>query len=270
MIIIQISGGLGNQMFQYAAARRMAELLNSPLKLDILGYQSDPFRSYGLNHLCITGMIASEEEIFWIKSINHRKEKAFCFEPEILSLSADVYLEGYWQSEKYFQDIAPIIRREFTVKESLDSRNIDLAAEIMESEAIAIHIRRGDYVKNPMIHYLHGICPLDYYYQAVAMVTAVVSEPHFFVFSDDWEWAQENLKLNYPVTFVTINGPEKDYQDLRLISLCKHQIIANSSFSWWGACLSSNPQQMVFAPKNWFKGLMHDTRDLFPEVWNLI
>jgi hypothetical protein len=269
MIIVQIAGGLGNQMFQYAAARRLAWFLNTPLKLDVTSFQYDKLRNYRLNHLHITGETASEEEIFWIKNTNHCKEKAYYFDPEILSLPPDVYLEGYWQSEKYFRDIAPVIRREFTVKDKIYGSNADLAGEIIESEAVAIHVRRGDYVSNPTVNYFHGICPLHYYHQAVTKLAMRILRPHFFVFSDDWQWVIQNLKLNHQVTFVTVNGPEKDYEDLRLMSLCKHHIIANSSFSWWGAWLASRPGQLIFAPRRWFTGYQYDTRDLIPETWEL-
>jgi Glycosyl transferase family 11 len=270
MVIVQIIGGLGNQMFQYAAARRLAWFLNTPLKLDILSYQDDKLRNYGLHHLQITGEIASEEEIFWLKHTNRHKEKAYRFDAAVLNLPSDIYLEGYWQSEKYFYDIAGVIRQEFIVREQPDTGNSDLAKQIMESTAIAIHIRRGDYVTNPTIECLHGICPWAYYDQAVTRLIAQINRPHFFVFSDDWNWAQQSLKLDYPVTFVSCNGPAKDYEDLRLMSLCKHHIIANSSFSWWGAWLANHPGQLVFAPKQWFQGYLHDTRDLIPETWQRI
>lgn len=274
MVIIQLTGGLGNQMFQYATARRLAWFFETPLKLDVTLYQYDPLRTFGLHHFKISGEIADPEEIFWIKQIKHLKEQGFSVNWELIHgfspEEPDVYLEGYWQSEKYFRDIREIICEEFSLKEELDAENLEYLERIKTSESVSIHIRRGDYVTNPTVNYLHGVCILDYYSRAMEAMAQCLEEPHFFIFSDDIQWGKDNLPRDYPLTFVDINGPDRDFYDLFLIRHCKHHIIANSSFSWWGAWLSDHPGKLVYAPQKWFQGYSHDTRDLLPEHWNRI
>ena len=133
-----------------------------------------------------------------------------------------------------------------------------------------MHIRRGDYVSNPTTNKLHGTCSLEYYHNAVDIIAAKVSNPHFFIFSDDHEWARNNFKIDYPLTFVAHNNAGKNYEDMRLMSLCKHHIIANSSFSWWGAWLGSNPKKIVCAPRGWFKDKSLNTNDIIPSDWSRI
>jgi hypothetical protein len=128
-------------------------------------------------------------------------------------------------------------------------------------------VRRGDYVQNPVTNARHGLCPLEYYHTAVRTLAAQVPDPQFFVFSDDPDWTQQNLKLPYPTTYVTCNGLERDYEDLRLMSHCRHHIIANSSFSWWGAWLSTFPAKTVLAPSTWFREPPQASRDRVPAGW---
>ena len=123
---------------------------------------------------------------------------------------------------------------------------------------------------DPVTKEFHGICSLEYYYNAIKKITEIVRKPHFFIFSDDIKWAQDNLKISYPATFVNHNADGKPFEDLRLMSLCKHHIIANSSFSWWGAWLSIDPDKIVFAPKEWFTDSGRNTDDLIPGSWHRI
>jgi hypothetical protein len=289
MIITHIIGGLGNQLFQYALARRIAYFNNCKIKLDLSGFENYNLRVYHLNHFNIIENTASSDEIASLKRTQGKKlpilplslinkiqpyykhslikESHFHYDPNMLKVSCNAYLEGYWQSEKYFKDIENIIRKEFTLKHGPDSHNKVMAQEIMNGESISIHIRRGDYVSNATINQLHGACSLDYYHLAIKKIKTAVSKPHFFVFSDDTIWARENLKTEDPITVVSHNGPDKDYEDLRLMTLCKHHIIANSSFSWWGAWLCANKEKIVIAPNKWFNTNEHDTRDLIPDSW---
>jgi hypothetical protein len=287
MIVIYLTGGLGNQLFQYAMARRISYIRKIPLKLDISWFENYKLRSYDLKHFNIVEEIATNDEINYLKKKAQRssliyrlkpyykssyivEREYFHFDPNLIKVSKDVYLEGYWQNEKYFKDIEEIIRREFTVKYKLDKQNEIIADLIRNNEAVSLHIRRGDYVSNPITNQVHGVCPLDYYYDSIKLLTKAIKNPHFFIFSDDCEWAKDNLKLDYPITFVTNNNPEKSYNDLCLMSLCKHHIIANSSFSWWGAWLSNNQNKIVFSPPKWFNTNEYDTRDLIPELWGKI
>lgn len=285
MIISRIRSGLGNQLFQYALGRRIAHLNNVVLKLDITSFESYELRTYRLNHFNILENIATKDEIdkikkkstllerfkpqykhSYVKELNRLK-----FDPNILTLTDNVYIEGSWQSENYFKDIESIIRKDFTLRKRLDSINEKMAQKIKTDESISIHVRRGDYISNPYINQLFGTCPIDYYMLAIEKMVAITSKPHFFVFSDDINWSKENLKIEYPITYVNINGPDKDYADLYLMSLCKHHIIANSSFSWWGAWLCSNKEKSIIAPRKWFNFCdgrnKIETGDRVPDSW---
>lgn len=292
MVIVRLMGGLGNQLFQYAAARRVAWVNNVPLKLDVSSFAANNFRKYSLEHFDIAGHIASPQEIArFNKSRSKRvirlasrlvnklrpyherpviRERHFYFDPNMLKVSGQVYLDGYWQSEKYFKDIEEVIRREFKVKHRFDKANEQVANSIMNTESVSLHVRRSDYVLDTQVNQVHGVCPLDYYYAAIQALTKFVVNPHFFIFSDDPQWAKGNLKLSHPVTFVTHNNADKDYEDLRLMTICKHHIIANSTFSWWGAWLCEHPAKMVFAPKIWFRTDKRNTKDLIPDSWYVL
>ena len=287
MIIVRLIGGLGNQMFQYAAGRAVAHRNRTQLKLDVSALERDAARSYRLHHFNIAASIATPDELarftkrdLWSR-ISRRIERYLLppykrsvfaqrfdhFVPDILRVRGNVYLVGYWQSGKYFKDIEQIIRQDFTLRHAPDAENQKLARIIANTNSASLHIRRGDYVSNPVTYQYHGVCSLDYYRAAIETLTQTVKRPHFFVFSDDIEWARQNLRLDYPVTFVTHNGVEKDYEDLRLMSQCKHHVIANSAFSWWGAWLCTYPPKIVIAPQKWFNKADRDTSDLIPASW---
>jgi hypothetical protein len=145
-----------------------------------------------------------------------------------------------------------------------------MAARIAGCNAVSLHVRRGDYVSNPDSSRVHALCGMDYHQTAVRRIAEVSPQPHLFVFSDDPEWAARNLHLDHPMTIVTGNDTRHDYEDLHLMSLCKHHVVANSSFSWWGAWLNGNADKIVIAPARWFASGKFDTRDLFPSSWTTI
>lgn len=267
MIIVGLHGGLGNQMFQYAFARRMAIANNELLKFDVRYFNRSRPHDYLLNHFNIVEQIATDEEISHLMKIGHIQEKSLFFDPNMLELGRNVYLQGYWANEKYFKDIESIIRQEFTVKYPLTDDNKRLAEEINNCNSVSLHVRRGDYLDprpNPCY-----ICPLDYYYEAVNRFAGQVSDFHIFIFSDDPEWVRQNLKLPFPATLIRHNGEAKSYEDLRLMSFCKHHIIANSTFSWWGSWLSVKRNKIVFAPAKWYN-IDGNGSHLFLESWQLI
>lgn len=293
MIIVKLWGGLGNQMFQYAAARRLAHVNSDQLKLDIGWFgreaRGDTRRQYELGVLSLAADIASAEESRRLRGVDRRRwpkivkrlvsavgyaapksyvmESTITFDPEILRLKGDVYLDGYWQSEKYFRDTAGIIRNDLRLKATPQGANAELLREISDGNSVSLHFRRGDYVTNPHAAAHHGIASLDYYAKAIETVRAQVSSPRLYIFSDDQEWVKRNLHTDVPVTYVEGNGPDNAAEDLRLMSACRHHIIANSSFSWWGAWLGSNPDKVVVAPSAWFSAEGADTSDLIPEGW---
>ena len=198
---------------------------------------------------------------------NIYREPHFFYDPNILKCKNDVYLEGYWQSEKYFKNIEHLIRSEFTPVTEPDNPTEKMADQIRSCVSVNLHFRRGDYVSNSTTNAYHGTCSLEYYHRAIRIIEENVKNPHFFIFSDDPDWVRENADTGHPTTIVDLNGPDQDYEDMRLMSLCQHHIIGNSSFSWWGAWLSTNPQKIVIAPKKWFNRMDINTQDLIPESW---
>jgi hypothetical protein len=289
MIITRIIGGIGNQMFQYAAGRALAEQHNVELKLDTRDYRFYTFRNFELNNFNIIAEMASDDEISKYLGRNRTKylmilkevlwkkiplkrnkvyfERHFHFDDKFFQLPDDIHINGYWQSEKYFKIIEPIIRNEYSFKNLPNDANLHILDKIQASNSVSIHIRRGDYVTNKITQFTHGTLDQDYYFNGVNFIAERVNNPIFFVFSDAPEWAKENLKIKYPTIFVDINNVENGFEDMRLLSFCKHHIIANSSFSWWGAWLSSNKDKTVIAPKKWFNKFKADTKDLYPESW---
>lgn len=270
MVITKLNGGLGNQMFQYAAARRIAYTNHDRLKLDITAFGEHQFRKYCLNQLNIVEEIATEYEIEDMKNTRLVQEEYFHFNPAVLNLKSDIYLDGYWQSEQYFKDISETIRLEFSVRSALSGANLEMADAIRNLAAIAVHFRRGDYVTVPENQQYNGTCELGYYQEAMTAMAERVPEVHFFIFSDDLPWVRENIRFDFPCTFVGLNNCENGFEDLRLMSFCRHHIIANSTFSWWGAWLSQNPEKIVFAPRKWFNIPGIYTGDLIPKGWNLL
>lgn len=296
MIIVKLMGGLGNQMFQYAAARRLAYRHKTELKLDLSFLESSQsgyvHRPYDLCHLNINAAIASHREVAEITgrcnnlletilvylrhttglarlSRNIYLERHFNFDPKVLDLPDNIYLEGYWQSELYFKDIEETVRNEFSFSFPQSAVCQGVAEDIQSVNAVSLHVRRCDYVMDEKTREKHGVCDLSYYLRAEGRITTILNDPYFFVFSDDPEWVADNMKLRHPVRYVSHNSIAA-HEDLYLMSLCRHHIIANSSFSWWGAWLNPRPDKIVIAPSYWFNDPAIDTRDLIPVSWQRI
>jgi hypothetical protein len=170
-----------------------------------------------------------------------------------------------WESERYFIAFSDVIRQEFSFRSAPDALNQATIGEIQSTESVALHVRRGD--KATLTKPAHGVCGLDYYRTAIDLLSARVSKPHFFVFSDDPAWARENIKIKFPCTYLSHNAANQPTEDLRLMSHCQHFIIANSTFSWWGAWLGKNPAKCVIAPKNWFISPSISMQDRIPDRW---
>jgi len=284
MIIVKLQGGLGNQMFQYASAFAISKSKNSRLKLDLSFYRNSLNRVFTLNNFLISSEIIYCPPLFIIKVLRKTLPATFCngllfippynkivikektleFDPSVFELPDNIYLEGYWQSEKYFTRYHDEITKEFTFTNPPNGINVKFAADILEENSVSLHIRRGDYVNNKSNTKIYSRCTLDYYEKAVKYIIERVDKPVFYVFSDDPEWGMGHFKIEYPILFINHNKG-KDYEDLRLMSLCKHNIIANSTFSWWGAWLNKNPQKIVIAPAKWFENDIKT--DIIPEGW---
>lgn len=290
MIIVQLLGGLGNQMFQYALGRRLSIDRQVPLKLDVSGFETYTLRQYYLDHFNIHAEIATPGDILRFRSyrIDQRvkrrierltrpyydrsivNEQTPGFDSRILRVGGDVCLDGYWQNEQYFDTIQAHIREEFTLKAPPSAANLAMLRQIESTQSVSLHIRRGDYASNPLTNQYHGLLPLTYYQEAAAKISDRVSDPHFFVFSDDPGWAHDHLRLDFPVIIVDVNGPAQGHEDLRLMSACQRHIIANSSFSWWGAWLSSSPRKLVYAPARWFTDPVMNAQYALPANWSRI
>ena len=258
MVISNTIGGLGNQMFQYAAGRALSLERDRQLRLDISGFAGYSLhQGFELNRVlnCSTE-IASDAEVRnilgWqflpgIRRIVARptmsafRRDGFIVEPhfhywsEIKNGPQDCYLVGYWQSEKYFQKHASEIRADFAFKLPLSDRNVKLVEQIAQVNAVSLHVRRGDYVRNPKATATHGVCSLDYYQTAIQLIIERVQQPHFYIFSDDITWVKNNLMIDFRHQYIDFNQGLDSCNDMHLMSLCQHHIIANSSFSWWGA-----------------------------------
>lgn len=287
MIIVRLQGGLGNQMFQYAAAKSLAIDKKQELVIDVSAFENDANitkRKFELDCFTITAGFLSAEKLrrklktpslfqkILTRAIPYYKrsiyfEPHFHYDENFFRAPADTMLFGYWQTEKYFSSITPVIREEFRIKKPLSDATLNIAKKIDETESVSVHFRRGDYISNPATLKVHGICDLEYYEKAIARITKETPVKHLYIFSDDISWARENLNLSLPTTFVDHNNEQHAYEDLFLMSKCKHNIIANSTFSWWAAWLNNNPSKKVIVPQSWFREFDADTKDLYPEEW---
>lgn len=286
MIITYLCGGLGNQLFQYAFGFALAQKERLPLKLDISHYDTEGLRTYTLSHYGISAPVASKEEIAALatkkplRSIallerifptkqTFIEEQNLRYNPQYSGLSGSLYVKGYWQNERYFGHLRPSLLSEFTLVAPLSSSNRELLKDIETHNAVSLHIRRGDYVTVEITNKFHGLCSLDYYERSAQWMAAHTVDPVFFVFTDDPEWAIDNLKLPFPTVYLLDDRDSHDYEDLYLMSRCKHHIIANSSFSWWGAWLNENPGKHIIAPVRWFAddNLNNQMAGVCPASW---
>ncbi len=274
-------------MFQYATARALALKHQTNLLADSRFFRTYRLHSYlidrfktvmseadaaNLNGLVLPPEKRGVQTAWWALRnrgrLNCFRERGLEYHPEFESLGDNSYLHGYWQSEKYFRQIASLLRNELTRPEPVDEANREILKEIDSVMAASLHIRRGDYVSNPKTLKVYGTCSLEYYAEAAKHVAdRVDTPPTFFVFSDDPTWTRENLKLPFPMRFISHNSVADPSLDLRLMSACKHHIIANSSFSWWGAWLNPSPDKIVVACRRWFADASKNDRDLVPEDW---
>ena len=284
VIIVELKGGLGNQLFQYAAGRRLSLTLGVPLKLDISRYKRHGQRTYELDQFCIEAGIAKTWEVLlwrvpdFLTRITRplgllprlMMEKSFDFDPAILHLGDGKYLDGYWQSYRYFTDVAPEIRRELAVRAPPSDADQKLLDRMAMCDSVCLHVRRGDYASNPITQQFHGLCTSEYYRTAVEAIAAQLPAPELFVFSDDMPWVKHHLRFELPTTHVEHHGVDSAPLELRLMAGCRHFVIANSSLSWWAAWLSANEKPIVYAPRRWFADPAIDTSELTPPAWQRI
>lgn len=293
MIITKLSGGLGNQMFQYSIARVLSLELNLPLRIDVTAFKGTSLhQGFELNKVFflntnsasnqdfyyvlgwqgprIVRTVVNSSKILSLRKKNWVKELNFFYCHEVFEISDKVFLDGYWQSERYFNNKSDVIRGDFQFQGVLEGVNLLLKENIDNSNSVSVHIRRGDYIFNSTAAKIHGKCSLGYYEKAMGYMFGKVDNPVFFIFSDDPQWVKDNLNVNnYSVFYVDNNCNENSYKDMWLMSLCKHNIIANSTFSWWGAWLNNNVNKNIIAPKLWFAdpSKQEQAFDIYPEGW---
>ena len=273
-VTVRLRGGLGNQLFQYAAGRALAEQDRRELFLDDVALRVErpgaTPRTYGLHAFEIRARCLSEVPAGTVaptRVVQMRRG----FDPYVLSLrpAAHLYLEGFWQDERYFRHLEGDLRRELRFKPGSWCHRPWEAVLARTASPVCVHVRRQDYVTGRGGGFRLGFCGIEYYADAIQALVERVGEPHFFVFSDDLPWCERFLDFHgRPHTFVRGAGNEGGPQrDLRLMSLCRHFIIANSSFSWWGAWLGAAPDKLVIAPRIWFRDIPDDSAAMTPPDW---
>lgn len=273
MVIVQMEGGLGNQMFQYALYLNCkARGVNA--KLDVSKYDSEfSHNGYELEKIfSINEKYCSAGEKLIIKPlskllhflVNHsykeKNEWQWKYQQDVASIKFG-FIKGYWQSEKYFITIAETLRDKFKFPPLQDIVNKKLLDKINQVNSVSLHIRRGDYLLGQNAASL-GI---GYYNRSIAFINEKLNQPHYFIFSDDIEWAKQNIQVSNG-EFIDWNTGSESFVDMQLMSECKHNIIANSSFSWWGGWLNNNSAKIVIAPEQWMPH-MEGTADAIPENW---
>ena len=265
MIVTMLQGGMGNQCFEFAMGLARAKELNTELVLDVTSLLTEPLRIYNLG--LWKGVT---QRIFHNSTPTVCEGKQFTYDPELVVKDNDV-LMGYWQNEKWFRGIREELLGIFQPKQNITKRGFETFGKIWDcgDRSTFLTVRRSDYVGSDF----HNVLDMEYYLKACDLVAQHTPNPYFFVFSDEPEWCRQNFKIPYEFEVVgTFNRTTKNHlgredEDLFLMSKCRHAVLANSSFSWWGAWLNTCPyDQMVVAPKKWFHADL-DTSDLIPERW---
>jgi Glycosyl transferase family 11/Glycosyl transferase family 2 len=284
VVVSRLMCGLGNQLFQYAAACGVAHAGGNEVVLDATefasGMQERPYLldRYNLGVPVITQsafdskfrtvQVPMQEALFSLGrkstiTVPVYRQDHFEFEPAIKSLKGDAYLYGFWQSWKYFADIADIIRSRLTIAPRSGAETTGVMQAIAESQSVAVHVRRGDYV-TPYNQNIFGLCQTGYYAGAMTLVRERIRNPRFFVFSDDPDWCKAGFKAPDTTVVSVAGGDARD--DLALMARCRHHVIANSSLSWWGAWLGEKPTSIVVAPMPWYTRSPR-ALDLVPDHW---
>ena len=273
--VLKVSGGLGNQLFQYAAGRALAFKTNSRLVLDVSFYDKGRHRTFELDQFPIqaeiqrrtSGMAWMSRGIQLMQSVIRReriyREPHFHFDPHFEAIQPPVTLTGYFQTYRYFEGIEQQIREELTVPDPSDPETLQLSEKLSDQNYAVLHIRRGDYVSSAKASRIYAQCTLDYY--QAAMEQLPTSSP-VLVLSDDLPWARENLPAIRPLVFPEAKTDRPGLADLWLMARAKHHIIANSSFSWWGAWLAEKGGLKI-APRRWFHDPTAIDTDLTPKDW---
>lgn len=274
MKVVRVVGGLGNQMFQYAFYLSLKKK-HKNVKLDISAFKNYKLHKFQLEKIFgidksnytskLTGLIFKVLQKF--KKYSIVKEDTL-FHSEVLDIEGTKYYSGYWNSENYFKDIFDEVRQAFRFNFILNDENEFISKMIKNSNSVSIHVRRGDYLDTEVNQKIYGgICTLNYYQSAIEIIQRNVENPFFFVFSNDIEWCKINFKIQN-VNFIDWNSEDENYIDMYLMSICKYNIIANSSFGWWAAWLNQNKGKIVITPSRFFNDCIEsDMKTLIPHDW---
>jgi hypothetical protein len=297
MIIVKLQGGLGNQMFQYALGRELQRRNGGRLALDLILLldrfpRSDViFRNYDLDIFRIQPQLTLLSKLAqWLPvpllyscgsaALNRLRNQLGTqqyimgpvpFRKEVLEARGNIYLDGHWQSPKYFAGSEDVLRHEFAVKQPLSPAGKRVAVQMASVDSICVNVRRTDFVTLPASIKTHGFVGQEYYMRGIEQIAPLLKNPHIFVTSDDVGWCRENLHFDYPTTVL---GHEyqgyKFGEYLTLMAQCKHFLIPNSSFAWWAVWLNRSDDKMVVCPKNWYRDPKIDSSDLIPPQWTRI
>ena len=304
MFIVRVLGGLGNQMFCYAFYKALQR--SGPAKLDLFEYSFPSLAHHNgfelerifdvrcdfastqdvirlgnytqgtLSHvhrnivkaiLPVVAFAGSEKTVrTWWRELSPRatyyRGESLKYAPEAMKMCGDVYFAGDWSTERYFSHLREELLADFSFILPSDSRNAAMAEKINGCASVGIHVRRGDYVGQSYLE----VCDASYYQNAMKRILQQVDKPKFFIFSDDIAWCK-NIFANDDAEYVDWNSGANSFIDMQLMSMCKHNIIANSTFSWWAAWLNRNPNKIVIAPRKWMNGNRLDYSNVVPEAW---
>jgi hypothetical protein len=289
-------GGLGNQMFQYAAAKHLSIISHTELRIDGSNFgkltsnkeHTLQLASFNISAPQATGselrqllkpanpflrlasLLPGASPLKYGSKLIYQEPAGSNFKPEVLELGQDKYLVGYFNSYKYFAPIRNVLFGEYMPKEEISPAGQALISQIEQCESVSVHFRRGDYVADPEIYKcIDGIITDRYYRNAVDYMVSRIADPHFFVFSNDMNWVRENFRMPHKTTYVDINPPQKGYEDLWIMSRCKHNILAGgSTFSWWAAYLNPHADKIVIRTENVSNDPKYNhPEDYFPQEW---
>jgi len=304
MIITRLQGGLGNQMFQYAAGLALAEHRRTVLKLDVSWFREYPeyeaHNRYALSCFNITEQFASQEEIDRVAGVKltrierwsialaerlhfYRYARRYAAPAHTLYETEEVppesffdapdntYLYGLWQSERFFATVSNLLRLHFSFRYPPQPTVEAMAQRIRANgPSVAVHFRRGDYVRNPTFNREIGVLSLDYYQRAIALLRERVPDAVLYIFSDDIDAIEREFRPPGPHVFVRATQPWHAYDNIRLMSLCDHAVISNSTFAWWSAWLNPSPTKIIVAPQQWRRASPNVTRDRIPSSWTIL
>lgn len=280
-------------MFQYAAGLSISTLHNTGLRFDLEWFDKY-FLHQGLELPRVFGLdlprataaetrkvlgwgsqpiirrLVSRRRLAMLRPRNLIVEPHFHYWPNFLELPEDCYIDGFWQSERYFNKIHEKVRSAFSFPNLLDERNAALAQEMSGVQSVSLHVRRGDFSSVSSIREVHGVDLREYYKAAIREINSEMDEPHYYVFTDDPIWTQKNMNVAGKTRFVIHNRGDQSFKDMQLMMNCRYHIIANSTFSWWGAWLNPNREKIIVAPRRWFNKSGADTKDLYGRGWRVL